>query len=94
VRYVLLATGLIDEKPQIRGISDAGYSEAVRFCPICDGYEATDQCIGVLGSLAAAGKKALFFRTYAQAHASSDALTAAGVMGGADRYASSQSATS
>jgi thioredoxin reductase (NADPH) len=61
-------------------------SDFVRFC---DGYEATDRCIGVLGSLAAAGKKALFLRTYARevllfatdkAHASSDALTAAGVI--------------
>jgi thioredoxin reductase (NADPH) len=89
-RYVLLATGLIDEKPQIHGISDDGYREAIRFCPICDGYEATDRRIGVLGSLAAAGKKALFLRTYARElllfvtdeaqHASSDALTAAGVI--------------
>jgi thioredoxin reductase (NADPH) len=36
----------------------------VRYCPICDGYEAMDRRIGVIGTLADAGKKALFLRTY------------------------------
>lgn len=62
-RTVLLATGLVDESPDIEGIGPDVYGGAVRFCPICDGYEATDRRIGVLGK-AEAGRKALFLRTY------------------------------
>lgn len=63
-RTVLLATGLVDESPDIEGIGPDVYGGAVRFCPICDGYEATDRRIGVLGTKAEAGRKALFLRTY------------------------------
>jgi thioredoxin reductase (NADPH) len=63
-RRVLIATGLIDEAPPIEGFGESVYTGAVRFCPICDAYEAMDQRIGVLGDLTAAGKKALFLRTY------------------------------
>jgi thioredoxin reductase (NADPH) len=61
-RYLLLATGLVDEAPHVDGC----YLEIdpVRFCPICDGYEAMDRRIGVIGSISSAGKKALFLRTY------------------------------
>jgi thioredoxin reductase (NADPH) len=65
-RSVLLATGLIDESPQIEGLSAGVYNGAVRYCPICDGYEAMDRRIGVIGTLADAGKKALFLRTYSE----------------------------
>jgi thioredoxin reductase (NADPH) len=65
-RSVLLATGLVDERPDIGGLTQQIYSGAIRFCPICDGYEATDRRIGVLGSLRAASKKALFLRTYSR----------------------------
>jgi thioredoxin reductase (NADPH) len=41
-RTVLLATGLVDESPDIEGIGPDVYGGAVRFCPICDGYEATE----------------------------------------------------
>ena len=63
-RFVLLATGLVDEAPAIEGNPDLDSIEAIRYCPICDGYEATDRKVGVLGSLQDAGKKALFLRTY------------------------------
>jgi thioredoxin reductase (NADPH) len=64
-RYVLLATGLIDGIPHIDGMRELE-GEIVRFCPICDGYEAIDQRIGVIGGMAAAGKEALFLRTYSR----------------------------
>jgi thioredoxin reductase (NADPH) len=63
---VLLATGLLDERPDIEGIGPDVYGGDVRFCPICDGYEATDRRIGVLGTKAEAGRKALFLRTYSR----------------------------
>jgi thioredoxin reductase (NADPH) len=63
-RCVVVATGLIDARPSIRGLSDAVAGGSLRFCPICDGYEAMDKRIGVLGPMHEAGKKALFLRTY------------------------------
>ena len=65
-RRVLIATGLIDEAPPIDGFGESVYTGAVRFCPICDAYEAMDRRIGVLGDIATAGKKALFLRTYSR----------------------------
>ena len=62
-RFVLLATGLVDHCPPIEGELNCP-SEAVRYCPICDGYEAIDRRVGVLGGDADGGKKALFLRTY------------------------------
>jgi thioredoxin reductase (NADPH) len=63
---VLLATGIVDEAPDLPGLRDAIYRGALRFCPICDGYEAMDQHIGVLGRSDAAAHKALFLRTWSQ----------------------------
>src|SRR2546423_4275787 len=61
---VLLATGIVDEKPAVKGLEEVVYRGAIRFCPICDGYEALDKRIGVLGSVKTACNKALFLRTY------------------------------
>jgi len=63
-RFILLATGLVDHCPPIEGQPAECPSEVVRFCPICDGYEAMDRRVGVLGDMKAGGKKALFLRTY------------------------------
>ena len=63
-RCVLLATELVDERPQIDGLVDSVYRGAVRFCPICDGYELMDRRVGVLGGSEEAIKKAIFLRTY------------------------------
>jgi len=88
-RSVLLATGLVDACPPIAGFSDNVHTGAIRFCPICDGFEAMDRRIGVLGETEDAGKKALFLRTYTRQiflfaiddppDAKREALTAAGV---------------
>jgi thioredoxin reductase (NADPH) len=61
-RCVLMATGLIDKSPT-RG---EALQDSIRYCPVCDGYEAMDRRIGVLGSLQDAGKKANFLRTYSR----------------------------
>ena len=63
-RFILLATGLVDHCPPIEGQPAECPSEVIRFCPICDGYEAMDRRVGVLGDIKAGGKKALFLRTY------------------------------
>jgi thioredoxin reductase (NADPH) len=63
-RTVILATGVLDESPQMPGLKSAVKSGALRYCPICDAYEATDQRIGVLGTVRSAAGKSLFLRTY------------------------------
>jgi thioredoxin reductase (NADPH) len=64
-RFILLATGLVDAAPELKG-ARTDSDEAIRYCPICDGYEAMDRKIGVLGDLQEAGEKALFLRTYSR----------------------------
>src|SRR4051812_24474183 len=63
---VVLASGLVDEDPAVPGIHEGVHAGWLRYCPICDGYEARDQRIGVIGPLAQAGPKALFLRTYSR----------------------------
>jgi thioredoxin reductase (NADPH) len=53
----------------------------VRYCPICDGYEAIDKDICVLGGAEEACGKALFLRTYSR---SVTLLTLDGRRGGED----------
>jgi thioredoxin reductase (NADPH) len=66
-RTILLATGLVDKRPDRRVASEECLrSDAIRYCPICDGFEAMDKRIGVIGDLSVAGKKALFLRTYSR----------------------------
>jgi thioredoxin reductase (NADPH) len=63
-RRVIMATGIVDETPALPGLRDAVYEGALRFCPICDGYEAQEQKIAVLGHAETAWRKAIFLRTY------------------------------
>jgi thioredoxin reductase (NADPH) len=63
-RTVLLATGVTDVGPQVPGADEAVLDSVLRFCPICDGYEALDKKILVLGPMRQATAKALFLRTY------------------------------
>jgi len=65
-RRVIMATGIVDETPSLPGLRDAVYEGSLRFCPICDGYEARDQKIAVLGHAETAWRKALFLRTYSK----------------------------
>jgi thioredoxin reductase (NADPH) len=61
---VLLATGVIENKPPVAHVADAVKSGLIRTCPICDGYEAIGKHIAVLGSGEHAANEALFLRTY------------------------------
>jgi len=65
-RTVILATGIVDEKPNLPRMPEFIYKGAIRFCPICDGYEAMDQRIAVIGPVRTAVKKALFLRTWSK----------------------------
>jgi thioredoxin reductase (NADPH) len=48
-RRVLLATGAEDIEPDLPDLPDAIRRGLVRYCPICDGYEARGKRIAVLG---------------------------------------------
>jgi thioredoxin reductase (NADPH) len=65
-RAVILATGVQNRKPAMEA---AAHREALargvlRYCPVCDGYEASGQAIGVLGADSHGVAEALFLRTY------------------------------
>jgi thioredoxin reductase (NADPH) len=65
-KRVLLATGIVDHSPDVPGLKQVVDHGTIRFCPICDGYEALDRHIGVLGPAEHAAAKALFLRTYSR----------------------------
>lgn len=89
-KFVVMATGVVDQKPDVPGI-DAGIARGlVRVCPICDAYEAIDQKIAVLGDGELGAREAMFLRTYSSnvtlllsngplAAASATALSGAGI---------------
>jgi thioredoxin reductase (NADPH) len=61
---VILATGVIENKPPVAHIADAVKRGLIRTCPICDGYECIGKHIAVLGDGEHAAGEALFLRTY------------------------------
>jgi thioredoxin reductase (NADPH) len=63
-RTVLLATGVTDIEPALPNVEAATRNGLVRHCAVCDGYEAMDQRIAVLGTAKLGVKEALFLRTY------------------------------
>ena len=65
-RAILLATGVRNIRPPMPAPlhDDALARGLIRYCPICDGYEATDQRIAVLGDGERGAREALFLRSY------------------------------
>jgi thioredoxin reductase (NADPH) len=63
-RNVLLATGIVNREPQLDRISEAVQRGLLRYCAVCDGYEARGRRIGILGHGASGLKEACFLRTY------------------------------
>src|SRR5690349_6357214 len=65
-KRILLATGVTDQAPGFGNLEGAAFKTLMRYCPICDGYEALDNQIAVLGSLHHALREATFLRTYSK----------------------------
>jgi thioredoxin reductase (NADPH) len=63
-RTILLATGVVDRKPVLPDLDDLIARGLVRFCPVCDAYEASGRKVAVLGPLDHARKEAQFLCTY------------------------------
>ena len=60
-RRLLVATGLVDELPDIPGVRDRWGRDVVH-CPYCHGWEVRDQAIGVLATGPLSVHQALLFR--------------------------------
>lgn len=65
-RTVLLATGVHNRRPSV---DEALHNRAlasghIRYCPICDGYEVTDQAVAVIGTGERGTNEALFLRGF------------------------------
>lgn len=63
-RTVLLATGASDVEPAIDNVQRALDEGALRYCPVCDGYEASDCNVGVLCNSPAGVAEALYLRHF------------------------------
>jgi thioredoxin reductase (NADPH) len=65
-RSVLLATGVSNHRPDMDEVThgQALSRGLLRYCPICDGYEVTDQRVAVLGTGAHGYKESIFLRSY------------------------------
>lgn len=64
-RRVLLATGGVDIEPDLPDLPDALRRGLIRYCPICDGYEARDRRVAVIGYGDRGAGEAIFVaRTY------------------------------
>jgi thioredoxin reductase (NADPH) len=60
-RRLLVATGLVDELPDLPGLADR-WGRDVLHCPYCHGWEVRDQPIGILATGPNAMHQALLFR--------------------------------
>jgi thioredoxin reductase (NADPH) len=60
-RRLLVATGLVDELPNIPGLRER-WGRDVLHCPYCHGWEVRDQAVGVLATEPRAVHMALLFR--------------------------------
>ncbi|WP_449278826.1 NAD(P)/FAD-dependent oxidoreductase [Leucobacter sp. GX24907] len=59
-RRIILATGLIDDLPDIPGVRD-GWGHSVLHCPFCHGWEVRDQRIAILARDEVAIHQAMLF---------------------------------
>jgi thioredoxin reductase len=62
-RRLLVATGLVDELPDVPGLADR-WGHDVLHCPYCHGWEVRDQAIGILGIGPMSVHQALLFRQW------------------------------
>lgn len=65
-RTVIVATGAQLFEPDLDSIDEGLARGWIRYCPICDGFEARDKRIAVLGGRAGAVREACFLRTFAE----------------------------
>ncbi len=62
-RFLLIATGVVDELPDVPGLADC-YGRSVFHCPYCDGWERRDRRLGALGHGTGVMQLALSLKTW------------------------------
>ncbi len=66
-RAILFATAIVEvTAPDMPDLHEAVTRGLLRYCPVCDGFEAIDQRIGVLGGREGSIDEAHFLRTFSQ----------------------------
>jgi thioredoxin reductase (NADPH) len=65
-RRVILATGVVDNVPDVAGLRDLIATGLIRLCPVCDGFEVTEKPIAVYGPAERVLHKALFLRGFSR----------------------------
>lgn len=63
-RTAILATGVVDIAPDLPEVKQAVAAGFLRFCPICDGFEASGRKVAVIGRGKGGLGEALFARHY------------------------------
>lgn len=63
-RTAILATGVVDVEPDFPEVKQAVAAGVLRFCPICDGFEASGRKVAVIGRGKGGLGEALFMRHY------------------------------
>jgi thioredoxin reductase (NADPH) len=63
-RSVLLATGVSDNEPAMPQLAQALREGALRYCPVCDGFEVIGCHVGVLTDRCAGVREALYLRHF------------------------------
>lgn len=63
-RRVILATGVVDNLPEIEGVKDHIDAGRIRLCPVCDGFEVSDKLVAIYGTADHVLPKALFLRGF------------------------------
>jgi thioredoxin reductase len=64
-RRLLVTTGLVDELPDVRGLTERWGRDVVH-CPYCHGWEVRDQEIGILATSPIGVQQALLFRQWSE----------------------------
>lgn len=63
-RTLLFCTGVKERLPALAGVAQLEAEYLLRSCPVCDGYEFSDQRIGVIGNSAHGVREAAFLRHF------------------------------
>lgn len=63
-RFVVLATGASDHPPPLPYLAQALQEGALRYCPVCDGYETIGHSVGILTDHHGGVGEALYIRHY------------------------------
>ena len=61
---MLLATGASDVEPTMPHVAEALRNGALRYCPVCDGFEVVGQEVGVIADGPAGVREALYLRDF------------------------------